>query len=306
MRSISLGAKDEEILSNKKGWVTSCPLVNYSSLHELSLGGLLGCDLKWPSKHFFLELNFNLHTPLEFHPEAFLTLHTQDDSKPPSHPNCCFSITDFKRWRVDITPYSSFDDYLRSLIRWHRCNYAKSEKNFINYGCEVTFIEEDWTQHVDTVYRLYCNVARRHNDKLYDLPFFQTAAKRSNYKLICAWFEGQMIGMFLLQEELPTLHSTCCGFDYTHSSPSFAYSWLHYALIRHAIKAKKYQTVDIGLTADESKKVIGFEPVPARMDVYTKGVITHSLLRAASYLVTAKITPDSKLKFRLRHGKILG
>lgn len=296
---MSLGIKDQEILSNKKGWVQSTPLNHYSSLHELSLAGLLGYPLKWPNKHFFLELSFNLHTALEIHPQAFLVLDTKDESLPPSFSSCCFSITDFKRWRLNILPYSSFEDYLASLIRWHRCNYTKSEKIFKNYGCKVSLIEGDWTSHVDKVYQLYCNVARRYDDKLYDLHYFQIAAKRKDYKLICAWFEDQMIGMFLLQEESPTLHSICCGFDYNHSTKSFAYSWLHYELIRHAIEQQKYQAVDVGLTADESKKTIGFEAIPARMDVYTKGIVTHRLLSMISRFISARITPDSKLKFGL-------
>jgi hypothetical protein len=300
---MSLSKNTQENASHTQGWVTARPLENYSSMHELSLTDLIGWKFAWPQKHFFVAFNFNLHTPLQFHPQAYLTFQTCDEDKPPSHPNCCFSINEFKRWRIDISSYSSFNQYVRSLIRWHRCNYTKSEKTFRNYGCEVTLIEEDWTRHVDTVYRLYNKVALRHTDKLYDLKFFQEAAKRNDYKLLCAWYEGEMIGMFLLQDEMPTLHSTCCGFDYDHSSASYAYTWLHYALIQRAIEAKKYQFVDIGLTADESKKAIGFKSIPARMDIYANGFITRGLLRAASSLVTATITPDSSLKLRLRFGK---
>jgi hypothetical protein len=70
-------------------------------------------------------------------------------------------------------------------------------------------------------------------------------------------------------------------------------------LIQYAIESKKYQNLDIGLTADQSKKIIGFEPIPSCMDVYTKGVMTHSLLRAASLLLTATITSESKFKIKL-------
>lgn len=285
-------------LSNFKGWVTAFPLENYSSLHELSPLGFLGLNIPWSKMHFFVQFSFNLHTPLKFHPDAYLTFQTLDADQP-SSPQCCYSITQFKRWRLNIASYSTFEEYLNSQIRWHRCNYEKSQKIFKNYGASVTF-ENDWTKHVDAVYRLYVNVAQKYSDKLYDLNFFKAAAQRPDYKLICAWFEGHLIGLFVLQEELPTLHSICCGFDYDHSSKCYAYSWLHYELIRWAIDSKKYQDVDIGLTADHSKEMIGFKPISARMDIYAKGPITRGLLHAASSLITAKITPESKLKLGFR------
>ncbi len=266
----------------------------------MSLAGWLGWNIRCPKKHFFLEFNFNLHTPLKINPKAYLTLHTQDADKPPATPNCCYSLTQLKRWRLGIGGYSSFEDYLDSLIRWHHCNYVKSEKIFTNYGCKITVIEEDWTQYVEAVYPLYYNVAQRHGDVLYDIRFFQAAAKRPDYKLICAWFEDKIIGMFLLQEELPTIHSVICGLDYHHSTKSYAYSWLHYALIHWAIETKKYQNVDIGLTANESKRAIGFEPISARMDIYSKGVITRNFLCAASLLTKATITSEAKLKLRFK------
>lgn len=284
-----------------KGWGKSIPLENYSSLHELSLTGLLGWEIKRPQNHFLVEFNFNLHTPFTIHPEAYLTFHTRDALKPQAAPNCCFTITEFKRWRIEIGSFSSFEDYLSNLKRWHRCNYIKSEKIFKNHGAEWSFIEQDWSNYAEDVYRLYYNVARKHGEKLYDLNFFQTAARRSDYKLVCAWFEGKMIAVFVLQEELPTLHSICCGLDYNHSTESYAYSWLNYAMIERAIEAKKYQSIDIGLTADESKRMIGFEPISAQMDIYSKGKITRNVLHFASSLLTAKITPEGQLKFGLNY-----
>lgn len=292
--------KDLKFPRSVKGWIKATPLEHYSSLHELFLMGLLGTDLKWPDKKFFLQLNLNLHTPLKIHPQAYLTFHTIDDTNPPSSPDCCFSITQFKRWRIDLKPYSSFDDYLNSLKRWHHCNYVKSKKMFDSYGCTVTFSDGDWSEHVADVYKLYYNVALRHGEKLYDIRFFQDAAKRDDYKLICAWFEGKLIAMFVLQDEVPTMHSICCGMDYEHSSPSYAYSWLHYAWLEHVIAQKKYETVDVGLTADDAKKMIGFEPILSRMDIYTKSNITRAFLRFASKFITARITPEGHTKLGIK------
>jgi len=284
--------------SKEKGWLTARPLEKYSSLHELSLTGWMGLGKILPKLPIFIEFNFNLHSPFRIDPKASLAFQTHDAYIPGS-PLKCFTIT-HTRWRADISSYSTFDEFPASLSRWHRCNYLKSEKTFKNYGCTVTVIEDDWTEHVDVVYKLYCNVAKKHGDKLYDICFFREIAKRDDYKLICAWFEGEIISMFVLEEELPTIHSICCGMDYDHSSRCYAYSWLHYELIRFAIETKKYKNIDVGMSADNSKRGICFSPVPSHMDICAKSVITRSFLKFISSFVTGTITPDAKLKLKLR------
>lgn len=272
------------------------PLENFSSLHETSFMEELGWKINVPCKHFFMQFSFNLHTPLKIDPRAYLILHTKDADSDPIAPDCCFIITNLTRWHLDISSFRSMDDYLKSMIRWHRCNYNKSNKHFLDYGCEISFIERDWSEYAECVYQLYDNVARRYNHKLYNLAFFQEIAKRPDYKLVCAWFEGKMIGVFVLQEELPTLHSILSGLDYLHSSASYAYTWMHYALFEHAIAAQKYQNIDVGFNSDEAKKAIGFQPVLSRIDIYSKGRVTRWVLKVFSRFVNATITPEAKLK----------
>jgi Acetyltransferase (GNAT) domain len=276
------------------------PLENFSSLHETSLIHELGWNINWPCKHFFMQFSFNLHTPLKIHSQAYLTLHIKDANSQPSAPNCCYNITHLTRWRLDISSYRSIDGYLKGLIRWHRCNYAKSKKKFLEYGCEISFIEEDWSEHAELVYQLYDNVAQRYQHKLYNLSFFQEIAKRPDYKLVCAWYEGKMIAVFVLQEELPTLHSVLAGLDYQHSSASYAYSWMHYALFDHAIAAEKYQNIDVGFNSDEAKKTIGFKPILSRIDIYSKGRMTRGILKMLSHFISATITSEAKLRLGLK------
>jgi hypothetical protein len=214
-------------------------------------------------------------------------------------PDCCYSINDFNRWRIDLSNIHNKDTYVKSMKRWYRCNYMKSKKTFQEYGCTTTITKGDWFEYAERFYALYSNVAQRHGDWLYDLQFFREVAKRDDYKLLCAWHEGEIIAAFLLCEESPTLHSVCCGLDYEHSSESFAYSWLHYALIESAIESERFTEVDVGLTADDAKRAIGFQPIPSRMDIYSSGAITRNLLKVISKLVKTSITPGSKLKFSL-------
>lgn len=273
------------------------PLEHYSSLQQVSLTKWMGLSDRYSPGKFFVQYNFNIHTPLKFHPEAYFIFHAMDTRLPPYFPTRCFSIENFNRWRLDIAPYSSVEEYHKSLIRWHRCNYAKSQKLFTNYGCRLAFIEGDWSEHVEDVNRLYNNVAKRYGHWLYDLNFFREIATRPDYSLLCAWFEGEMIGVFVLEDEKPTLHSILCGFDYHHSSASYAYSWMHYALIDQAISVQKFESIDVGLSADEAKKAIGFKPVPTRLDLYCKGKVVGEVMRSFSRFFSTSITPQQKLKF---------
>lgn len=282
------------------GWITARPLENYSSLHEFSLTEWAGWKNAWMKIPYFIELDLNMHAPFRMNPKADLAFKVQDADRPLTK-GCCF-IIEVTRWRTDISSFSTFDDFLSSLIRWHRCNYTKSEKTFRKYGAAVSMIETDWSEHVEAIYELYCNVAKRHGDKLYDIEFFRELAQRDDYKLLCVWFEGKIIAMSVLQEELPTLHSICCGMDYVHSSACYAYSWMHYELIRMAIESKKYENIDIGLTADKSKKEICFAPIASRMEMHAKGMLTRNFLKMISKAIKASIDQEGHLKFKWNRG----
>lgn len=285
-------------MSKDKMWVTASPLTNHSSLNTLSLGRLIGAE-KWVAWPLVIELDFNIVTPFTMDPKADLAFKLIDANKQKEE-NSCFSITQITRWRTDISPFKSFDDFIASLARWHRNNYTKSKRLFLDYGCTATYHTCDWSEYAKTAYRLYVNVARSHGDRLYDLNFFQECATRGDYHLLAAWHEGQMIGMFVLQEEPGILHSICCGMDYHHSSKCFFYSWLSYNLYRIAIESGKYHTVDVGMTADQAKCQIGYTPIPSRMDIYAKGFFTRNFLRCASKFITATIGSDAQLKFKLK------
>lgn len=280
---------------HSKGWLTAIPLENFSSLHELSLPGLLNLNFSSPKTNFYVQFSFNLHTPLTIHPNAFLTFHARKSDTPPAVAKPSYSFINLNRWALDISSYKTVDDFLSNIARWHRCNFLKSKKVFEEYGCSMSFITGDWSEYAEIAYTLYENIARRHGDKLYDLLFFKTISQRPDYKICCAWFENKIIGILVLQEEYPTLHSIFCGFDYEHSSKCYAYSWMHYALIEHAIKMQKFQAVDVGLSADEAKKAIGFKPTPFNMDIYSKSKLTRGFLRAISPFISTTLTPKATI-----------
>lgn len=304
MKIISLRSKmststEHDTTETASKWVTAAPLENYSSLHEVSLNQILGGLIKHPQKHFFVQFDFNLHTPLKMHPDAYLVFHLHDDDVPSKLSEGCFSITQLRRWRVDISRFNTFEDFLNSLSKKHFGGFLKSKKKFESNGATVEYMES-WVDHVDEAYALYRHIAKKHGEQLYDIRYFEELAKKNECHLLCAWLEGKMIGMTVLFDELPTLHSMCGGLDYTCSSKCYTYSWLHFEIIRKAIESKKYTSVDVGLTADEAKASIGFKPALSRMDIYSKGRMTRGILKMAARLFTASITPESKLKFGWR------
>ena len=272
--------------------MNATPLEKFSSLNEISFAELSG--VSFLDKHFFIQFSFNLQTPLTIHKLAYLTFEMRDAKELPSCEKCCYSITDIIRWRLPIEKYKSMESFLKDCKSKQRNQYRKSKKTFFEYGCRTEYQESDWSTLAPQAYKLYCNIAKKHGTKLYDLSFFMKCAKREDYALLTAWFNGEMIAMTVLQKEHKTLHSICGGFDYVHSSPCYAYSWLNYTFIELAI-AGHYSEVDAGITADVAKSNIGYHPVPTRIDIYSKGFFTRSLLSAIAPLIKTSLDVSGKL-----------
>ncbi len=281
-------------------WLTSLPLKGHSTLNEISFLRL--ASIPWPSVKFFVHCNFNIHTPFQPDPRATLSISSRKGTEAPFEAPG-LSFYPMQRWSIDLRNYSSFENFLNDMKRWHRCNYNKSKSKFNEFNGTVSYITGDWSEHAEKAYEIYKNVASRHQEQIYDLNFFRIAAKNPNYKLLCAWIEGKMIGVFVLVEELPTLHSILCGLDYTYSKNSYAYSWMHYELIRFAIESKKYENVDIGLSADKAKEQIGFNPTAFYLDFYGHTPLSRFVLKVLSTFMTPEITPEGIVKLTFKFWK---
>jgi len=283
--------------TKQKGVMKTIPLEYFSILQKVSVLEMLGLNFSLPLTEFSIQLNMNLQTPLKIDPRAYLIIDAKDEGAPPSSSERCFCLSHLKRWRIDVSPYTSFDDYVNSMARWHRCTLNKSKKNFHAYGCETSYIEGDWSEHADVVAHLYGNVARNYSHCLFNVEYFREVARHPDSILLCAWYNGEMISAFVLHAEGSTLHSISCGLDYKHSSASYTYSWMHYALLNYAIVSKKYKIIDVGFTADEAKQSIGFQSIPSRMDLYSKGKLTRTVLKAFSRCCGATLSSQGKVKF---------
>ncbi len=270
-------------------WAVRKHFEGYSYLHEITF-----------LRFFRLKALFsnNLHIPLSPCSEASVAIHTRDVDN--AAPKADFSITGCQRWQVDVSQYDTFDAYLDSMKSLHHKQYRKTNRTFTESGATISRIEGDWSAYADTVYHLYEKVATKHGVKMYDKGFFQMISKQSQYKLLCAWYQGAMIGCFVLIEVSPVLHSMLSGMDYEHSKRVYAYSHLHYEFIRWAIEMKKFKIAEVGITADEAKSSLGFKPVPACIDISSTKPVARLFLRLLSRFTTATITSQSELKLSLR------
>lgn len=276
---------------------TAHPLDKYSSQHHISLFSLLGINA-YKSLSLTMAFNFNLTSSFKNIPKTQLTFHLRDENSKQID-TADFCINNFKRWRLSIAEYESFENYIQKLKSNHKKNYHKSQKIFLEYGATINFINGDWSEYADAAYELYVNVAKRHGSKLYDLSFFRKIAKIDGYNLICIWHRNSLISVLVIFDEEPVYHSMVCGFDYEHSKNIYAYSILHYELIRIAIAERKYSMVDAGITGDKAKSMMNFKPINSCMDVNAKNFILKRILRLISLFLKIIINEEGKLKFKI-------
>lgn len=276
---------------------SAIPLEKYASLHKISILSLLGMKTKF-SPNVVVAFNFNLQTPIQKSPKALLTFHLRDASSSPIPGSSDFCINNLKRWRLDISHYKTFMGYLQKMNSKHYKRYNETQKTFANYGATISLIEDDWSQYAETAHNLYLNVAEKHGTQLYDLNFFRAIAKLKEYKLMCVWYNSTLIAALVIIDEEPIFHSMVCGLDYEHSKKAHVYSQMHYEFIRLAIEANKYTIADIGLTANEAKAMLDFEPVSACMDVSAHNCIIRGFLRLLSRFTTATINSQAKLELK--------
>lgn len=248
------------------------PLNNYASLHKL----------------FYLSMAFNFSLQSIFQPpkaQMIFNLRDADTTKPA---NTAISIKNIHRWRMSIAGFKNFDDYLKTLKSNYKKNYLNTCKAALNYGVNITVIDGDWSEHANTVYQLYRNVARRRKSQLYDLKFFQAIAKMPTYQLIAVWHANKMISVLIILDEAPVYHSMLVGFDYEHSRHIYAYSLIHYELIKLAIATQKHTVIDVGITAGTAKAMMNFKPVPVCMDIYVKNRLLRFALRVIGKILSLR------------------
>lgn len=272
------------------------PLEKFSSLHKISVLNLLGLKSNCSSPSFSWVLNSNLYLPIIQNDQAQMTFHFRDSKLNPVAEQCDFSITNLTRWRLDLSHYDTFMHFLQKMNRKHYARYNETKEIFHRYGAKISLIEDDWSQYAETAYKLYMKVAEKHGSQLYDLNFFKAISTNRVYKLMCALHDQKLIGALIIVDEEPVLHSMVCGLDYDHSTRCHAYAQMHYEFIRYGIDLKKYKLADVGITANDAKSNLDFQPISVCLDVYAHNRLVRAFLRFISMFVSATINSKARLE----------
>lgn len=270
--------------------VTAVPLEKHSSLHKIAL-----------TKFFpgmSAAFNFNiLKQSLKQKIQAQLIFQLRDSDIPADPQENDFCITNLRRWRLDVSTYHTFDEFLQKMKPKLYKRYEETQKLFQAYGATLSVIEGDWSQYAETVYKLYLNVAKKNGAQLYDLNFFRLMAEQKDYPLMCIWYKGDLVSAIVMVDEAPIIHSAICALDYEHSKNTRAYTQLHYQIIRLGIESKKYSIVDVGITADKPKSLMSYRPVSSCMDVSSRSFLIKRFLRFLSRFASATINAQNKLEW---------
>src|SRR5690242_19621566 len=120
------------------------PLEKYSSLHRISLLSLLGIKTRTATR-LQIVFDFSLSAPQTVDPQAPLSFIFRDAQLTPGLKKADFSIQGIKRWRLPLSHYGSFEDYLAKIKRCDFKRYTKARKAFESAGATLTLIEEDWS-----------------------------------------------------------------------------------------------------------------------------------------------------------------
>lgn len=272
-------------------------LEKYSSYHKVSIFSLFGIKTE-RSPYLTIVFNFNLQVPIPLDTHSHLTVNVLDDNVKVDKNKINFCISNLTRWRLNIAPYESFSAFLATLSQSQKKKYFQTQTSFQEYGATLSLIENDWSQYARTVYELYYNVAKKHGGVLYDLNFFRQIAADPQYKLMCVWYKEVIISALVIIDEKPVIHSMVVGLDYEHSQMTRAYSLMHYEIIRLAIDAKKYTIVDIGMTGDRLKAIMGYKPVSVCMEVTSRHYLIKGLLRIVSRFFKPSINSNAKLEMK--------
>lgn len=269
----------------------------YSSFHQLSILSLLGIKTQ-RSPYLTVMFNFNLQTVIPPTARSHIIVNVCDDDIKNDENKADFCINHLTRWRLNISSHESFSSFLESISQSQRKKYYQTQNAFQEHGASISLIEDDWSQHAEKIYELYYNVAKKHGGVLYDKDFFYQIAQQPQYKLMCIWHEKSIISAVVMIDEEPVFHSMVVGLDYDYSQKTRAYSLMHYEIIRYAIDQKKFTIVDIGMTGDKLKAIMGYKPVSVHMQVSSPHFIIRSLLRILSRFFQPTINSDSELEMK--------
>ena len=149
--------------------------------------------------------------------------------------------------------FSSFEDYLNSLRSNYRYRYNKCFKKSLPLKLEYL---EDNKNFTEEMYKCYLQVYNKSKIRVEKLPidFF----RGKYFKIFVLKNEDKVVGFGQMLENGTELIFEFVGVDYEYNDTYDTYHRILLEIVKYGIE-HKFETIDFGQTADESKLKLGSE-----------------------------------------------
>jgi hypothetical protein len=185
----------------------------------------------------------------------------------------------------------SMEGYENSLRHPYRRRMHRNREKLAG----VTSVDSSCTVFDKEHYDLYLQVMRKTTTKLEILQAEVFRYLPSNFELTTYYASGKMLFWYILCRDKLILYYFMCGINYTHFERFHLYQNSLLDIVSVAMKYK-YQTIDLGQTAEIAKMRLGGVPDERRIFLYNRNPLVYEMLRLFGRLLAySKINGELKV-----------
>ena len=183
--------------------------------------------------------------------------------------------------------FASFDDYMNSLRSNYRYRYTKCFKKSAPLTLEYLENNEDFTDEMYECYLQVYNKSRMHVEKL-PIEFF----RGKYFKIFVLRNEEKIVGFGQMLPNGTELVFEFVGVDYELNNTYDTYHRILLEIVKYGIE-NKFETIDFGQTADESKLKLGSKYTMLYAYMHHSNKMLNSVYKKmAKYIEYKPITTD--------------
>ena len=183
--------------------------------------------------------------------------------------------------------FASFDDYMNSLRSNYRYRYTKCFKKSAPLTLEYLENNEDFTDEMYECYLQVYNKSRMHVEKL-PIEFF----RGKYFKIFVLRNEEKVVGFGQMLPNGTELVFEFVGVDYGLNNTYDTYHRILLEIVKYGIE-NKFETIDFGQTADESKLKLGSKYTMLYAYMHHSNKMLNSVYKKmAKYIEYKPITTD--------------
>ena len=183
--------------------------------------------------------------------------------------------------------FASFDDYMNSLRSNYRYRYTKCFKKSAPLTLEYLENNEDFTDEMYECYLQVYNKSRMHVEKL-PIEFF----RGKYFKIFVLRNEEKVVGFGQMLPNGTELVFEFVGVDYELNNTYDTYHRILLEIVKYGIE-NKFETIDFGQTADESKLKLGSKYTMLYAYMHHSNKMLNSVYKKmAKYIEYKPITTD--------------